>query len=121
VVQGQPLGYFAVLDRQWWISFNAPLGAVLESPILRLNSVYSRDHLHEFASFYGSGAPYVLVPKQAGEDDLQWSLRFARKLGIRYVLETDRDPLPEALRSQVKLVIKAGVLALFELPLVPAK
>jgi hypothetical protein len=121
LVQGQPLGYFAVLDRQWWISFNAPLGAVLESPILRLNSVYSRDHLHEFASFYGSGAPYVLVPKQAGEDELQWSLRFARKLGIRYVLETDRDPLPEALRSQVKLVIKAGVLSLFELPPVPAK
>lgn len=115
-VKGQPLGYFAVLDRQWWISYNAPLGAVLESPILRLNSVYSRDHLHEFASFYGSGAPYVLVPKQEGEDDLQWSLRFARKLGIRYVLETDRDPLPEALRPQVKLVIKVGVLSLFELP-----
>ncbi|MBL9146675.1 MAG: hypothetical protein JNM99_23535 [Verrucomicrobiaceae bacterium] len=115
VVQGQPLGYFAVLDRQWWISYNAPLGAVLESPILRLNSVYARDHLHEFASFYGSGAPYVLVPKQAGEEDLQWSLRLARKLGIRYVLETDRDPLPEALRPQVKLVIKAGVLSLFEL------
>lgn len=121
IVQGQPLGYFAVLDRQWWISYNAPLGAVLESPILRLNSVYSRDHLHEFASFYGSGAPYVLVPKQAGEEDLQWSLRLARKLGIRYLLETDRDPLPEALRPQVKLVIKAGVLSLFELPATASK
>lgn len=115
LVQGRPLGYFAVVDRQWWISLNAPLGAVLESPILRVNSVYALDHLNEFASFYGAKAPYILMPQQKDEDEQAWSFRFMKKLGIRHLITTERDPLPESMKPHVKLLLQGQSLALYEL------
>ena len=82
---------------------------------MRLNSIESVDKVGKTSRYYGSERPFVLVPREAGETEAQWSIRFARKLGVRRVLEIGDDKLPEEIRAIVRPVASSGPLQLFEI------
>lgn len=116
-LSGRPFGYFASSDRGWWIPMRAVLGSLLDSRCVRLSVI---DERHRDASrYYGFGAPFALVPPKRGENPDAWSLRFARKLGIRHVISTPENPVPAKVRARCKPVASAPGLMLYELPEAP--
>jgi hypothetical protein len=113
-LRGRPVGYFAVADRGWWISKNSLLGGLLESRIMRLNPLDETGSAH--SRFYGSQAPFRLLPPGRDEPVFEWSLRYAEKLGVRHVIETWQDRLPKSVRAKARPVVSAAGLMLYELP-----
>lgn len=111
----EPFGYFAKSDRNWWIPKHSTLASMLGVRCVRLNSIESVDKVGKTSRYYGSERPFVLVPREAGETEAQWSIRFARKLGVRRVLEIGDDKLPEEMRATVRPVASSGPLRLFEI------
>lgn len=111
---GQQWGYFAERDRNWWIPQMSALAGVLDSRCLRLNEIPDKDRKSNAARFYGSGRLYDLVPEVAGESHLNWSVRLATKLDIRYVVEFDRAPLPADLRPTLTEVLKVPGLRIYQ-------
>ena len=111
---GQPVGYFARADRNWWISKHGLLGGLLESRIVRLNPLDERQTSHFSEAAYK--IPFEWLPPAKDEPTSVWSLRLARKLGIRHVVETWEDKLPRRVREQCKPVWAGPGLMLYELP-----
>lgn len=114
ITQGQPVGYFAKADRNWWISKHGLLGGLLESRIVRLNPLDERKTSHFSEAAYK--IPFEWLPPAKDEPSSEWSLRLATKLGIRHVLETWEDKLPRRVREQCKPVWAGPGLMLYELP-----
>ena len=114
-LKGRAVGYFAKTDRQWWISKHSTLASLLDVRCVRLNSLPSMDG-DPYSRYYGARRPLELVPAREGELPAEWSLRFARRLGIRLILETDADPLPESIKTGAKVLHAGSTLRLFELP-----
>ena len=115
VVRGERIGFFAKTDRHWWIPANSAITASIGSPCVRLNMIPAIDDAQTLGSFYGSQLPYQLVPKREGESSLDWSMRFAAALKIRFFMETPRDQLPDALRSRLKTEVEAPGLKIYSL------
>ena len=116
VIKGGKIGYYAVEDRHWWIPKHAPLTAMIESPCVRLNMITAKDQDAMLGKFYGSGVPYDLVPKKSGENDLDWSLRYAHAIEVKFVMETPQDQIPEVIKSRTKLVLEVPGLKFYTLP-----
>jgi hypothetical protein len=114
LTQGQPVGYFAKADRNWWISKHGLLGGLLESRIVRLNPLDERNTSHFSEAAYK--IPFEWLPPAKDEPSSEWSIRLAKKLGIRHVLETWEDKLPRKVREQSKPVWAGPGLMLYELP-----
>jgi hypothetical protein len=114
-LNGQAVGYFAQTDRQWWISKHSTLASLLDVRCVRLNSIPSMDG-DPYSRYYGASRPLELVPAREGESPAEWSLRFARRLGIRMIMETDADPLPETIKTGAKVLHAGPSLRLYELP-----
>ena len=115
VLRGNKFGYFASKDRPWWIPHHASLAAVLGSSCTRLNPIREMDEASSYAQFYGCEKPRVLVPQQPEEPDLDWALRFATALGIRFLIETDQDAIPIEIKKRATLSATAAGLRLYEL------
>jgi hypothetical protein len=113
-LHGQPFGYFAKQDRNWWISKYAGLASHLQSRCVRLNKIESNDLHTEASRFYGSSRPEELCVPLAGESPEAWSLRFASKLGVRFVLETGDDAIPAAVLGHLREVVAIPGMKLFE-------
>lgn len=111
-LKGQPFGYFARSDRQWWIPKHTPLASLLEARCIRLNELPGTDI---FTRYYGADLLHELAPKKASDTAELWSVHLARKLSIRHVLEVAPDELPAAMKPYLKEVAKANGLRLFEL------
>ena len=114
-LQGRPFGYFAVMDREWWIPEQSSLAAVLDSRCIRLNEIDLVDKHGTFSQYYGADIPHRLVPAQPGESADAWSLRFARRLGLACVLELQPGTLPAAIKAQCRPLASAGGMTLFEI------
>lgn len=114
-LKGRAVGYFAKTDRQWWISKHSTLASLLGVRCVRLNSLSSMDG-DPYSRYYGASRPLELVPAREGESSADWSLRFAQRLGIRLILETDADPLPESIKTGAKVLHAGSTLRLYELP-----
>lgn len=114
ITKGRPVGYFARTDRNWWISKHGLLGGLLESRIIRLNPLDERKTSHFSEISYK--IPFEWLPPEKDEPSSTWSLRLAKKLGVRHVLETWEDKLPRRLREQCKPVWAGPGLIVFELP-----
>lgn len=112
---GRPFGYFTESDRQWWISKHCTLASFLDSRCVRLNGIPAVDG-DQHSQYYGAARPRELVPRQPGETEHEWSLRLARQLSVRHLLETGSDLLPDDLRPRVRLVCAGKTLRLYELP-----
>jgi len=113
-LRGRPVGYFAKGDRGWWIPKNSLLGGLLESRIMRLNPLDESGSAH--SRFYGSQAPFRLLPPGKDEPVYAWSLRYAEKIGVRHVIETWEDRLPKSVRARARPIVSAAGLMLYELP-----
>ena len=117
-LQGRPFGYFASSDRQWWIPKHTALASLLEARCIRLNELPGTD---AYTRYYGADLIHQLAPRQPDDTAEVWSVRLARKLSIRYVLEIAPDPLPPAMKPYLKEVAQAHGLRLYELgPLPPS-
>lgn len=114
LTQGQPIGYFAKADRNWWISKHGLLGGLLESRVVRLNPLDERQTSHFSEAAYK--IPFEWLPPTKDEPTSEWSLRLAQKLGIRHVVETWEDKLPRRVREQCKPIWAGPGLMLYELP-----
>jgi hypothetical protein len=108
-------GYFSKSERNWWIPKEATLASALESRCIRLNEIPKLDIESDAAQFYGSGRIYSIAPKIAGETDIQWSLRLAERLGIRYLIETDSMTCPDGMRPSVREVMRTEKIRVFEI------
>lgn len=115
VIGNEEFGYFAPTDRPWWIPNDSSLAAILGTSCTRLNLIPETDETSTHARFYGAKMPRVLVPKLDGESEDSWSLRFARRLGIRFLIETDQHPIPAAVKPIVTPVTELPGLRVFRL------
>lgn len=112
-LEGRPMGYFAGSDRQWWISKYSTLASFLDARCVRLNSIASVDG-DSHSKYYGATRPRELVPEKTGETQNEWSLRLAKRLNVRHVIETDEDPLPIELKSRTRQIAGGNHLRLYE-------
>jgi len=115
VLQESTWGYFAERDRNWWIPQNAVFAGLLNSRCVRLNEIRERDRESDAARFYGAGRPYDLVPRRPGEADTNWSLRFAAKLGIQFIVEFEKSPLPPAAMPALEEKLQVPGLRIFKI------
>lgn len=113
--KGGKIGYFAASDRNWWIPRNSLITSFIGSACVRLNVIPEVDEAGGLGNFYGSAAPFVLVPRRDGESGEEWSLRFARALGVHLLMETNQDKLPQAVQKQVTLLVEVSGLRLYRL------
>lgn len=114
-LKGKPFGYFATMDREWWIPEQSSLAAVLDSRCIRLNEIDLVDKHGTFSKYYGADIPHRLVPALPGESSDAWSLRFARQLGLACIVELKPDSLPAAIKAQCRPLASAGGMTLFEI------
>ena len=117
VLHGQPFGYMTNKDRGWWISKDALLASVLGTRSVRINPL---DSDHGRTGFYGNAAPFQLVPAVPDESLPQWCLRFMAKMGVRHLIETRADPLPQGLKDSCRKVASIEGIDLYELSATPA-
>lgn len=111
---GQPFGYFAERDRGWWIPMQASLASLMDVRCIRLNP--RPEHREQSSVFYGFDAPLRLTRPRPDEDEIKWSVRFARDLGIRHVISTPRNPIPKSLKPECRAVAAVPSMVLYELP-----
>ncbi len=116
ILKGSTWGYFAERDRNWWIPQHAVLAGLLDSRCVRLNEIRERDQESHAARFYGVGRPFDLVPRLPGETDAVWSLRLAQRLGIRFIVEFGKSPLPQEVLPTLREKASFSGLRIFELP-----
>ncbi len=114
IVKGGRIGFFAHTDRHWWIPGNSAITAIISSPCVRLNVIPDIDESANLGAFYGSQVPYALVPKRENEAPMGWSLRYAAKLGVRHIMVTPTDYLPDELKDRTRLVLEVPGLKLYE-------
>jgi hypothetical protein len=112
---GSLWGYFSKRERNWWIPKEATLASALESRCIRLNEIPELDIESDAAQFYGSGRVYSIVPKTEGETEIEWSLRLAKRLGIRYLIETDSMALSDEIGPSVREVRRIEKIRVFEI------
>jgi hypothetical protein len=108
-------GYFSTRERNWWIPKESTLASALECRCIRLNEIPELDINSNAAQFYGSGRVFSIVPKLKGETEIEWSLRLAGRLGIRYLIETDAMVLPEGMRPHVREVMRTEKIRVYEI------
>ena len=116
LLQGQPWGYFASSDRNWWISQHAILAGALNARCIRLNLIPSRDTTTDAARFYGSSRPLDLNPRLASDSDAAWALRLATHLGIKYLLVPEPNAVPTDFLSQTQEILRSTTWSLHRLP-----
>lgn len=112
-LRGRPFGYLARNDRDWWIPKLCPLGAVLDSRCVRLNPLDESKSAHFNPKL--SRIPLEWMPPRKDESPVDWSLRLAKALGIRHIIETWQDPLPSVIRARLKPLHTAPGLFLYEI------
>lgn len=115
VLKGETFGYITQQDRPWWISKCGLLAAMMDSRCVRLNPLKSADVDDTFSKFYHSYLPMELVPYKAGDPLPEWCIKFARKLGVRYILHTQPDPVPAAIARYCRPVFTDQDMILYEL------
>ncbi len=115
LLRREPFGYFTEHDRNWWIPKQAILAGLLNTRCMRLNSIEARDKTSSAAKFYGSSRPVDLVSRIEGEAEAAWSLRLAKKLGIKFILAAEDMHPPEELQKQLKSVLRVDGLEVFEI------
>ncbi len=103
-LRGEPFGYFSRKDRNWWITRHSVVGSMLDSRATRLNTLEIDDLSR--AKFYGSARPLQLLPVKPGEDELDWCLRLADKLQLKFIIEFDADPLPPEFSAKLHEIVK---------------
>lgn len=119
-LHGQPFGYIAKSDRPWWIPKRAFMAALLDSRCVRLNPLADADVGNSYSRFYNSYRLMELTPYQEGTPINEWSLKLARSLGIRHILQTKADPVPPAIAAACKPVFQSGDFTLYEIQQPPA-
>lgn len=115
VLKGEPFGYLTANDRPWWIPRHGFLAAQLDSRCVRLNPLVEADVKDHFSRFYNSYRLMELTPYNAGEPTFDWSLRLARSLGIRYILQTRADSMPASVIAACRPVFQSGDFTLHEI------
>ena len=108
---GEPFGYFAPKDRQWWLPWHSSMAALLDVRCMRIQELPKEDVEHNPAS----NRPYRLVPPMAGETPDAWTLRFLPKAGIRFLMEFSNNKLPEGVKSHAHQILKVPYVTLYEL------
>jgi hypothetical protein len=116
-LKGEPYGYFTAKDRPWWIPQRAFMAALLDSRCIRLNPVMSADVSNRFSRFYNSFELMTLVPYGEGEPLHEWSLKVARKLGIKYIVKSPGDPVPAEIEVASEKVYETEGIAVLKLKL----
>lgn len=113
-LRGRPFGYFAKVDRPWWMSKHSSIAAVLDVRCLRLQQIEGEAD-EAYARYYGFARPYQLVPTTPQEPADLWSLRFARHMGIERLIEFGSDTIPDAVKKHLRAVISVPHATLYEL------
>lgn len=119
-LQGQPFGYIAKADRPWWIPKRSFIAALLDSRCVRLNPLQEADVSNSYSRFYNSYRLMELTPYEEGTPIHEWSLKLAKSLGIRHILQTKHDPVPQAVVAACKPVFQSGDFILYEIQQPPA-
>lgn len=113
-LRGRAFGYFAKVDRPWWMSKHSSVAAMLEARCVRLQQMEGEND-EAYARYYGAARPYQLVPRYEGESADDWSLRFAHKTGVDCMIELGSDTIPEAVKKHLRVVIAVPHATLYEL------
>ncbi len=119
-LHGQPFGYISKADRPWWIPKRAFMAALLDSRCVRLNPLQDADVGNSYSRFYNSYRLMELTPYKEGTPIHEWSLKLAKSLGIRHILQTKSDPVPPAIVAACKAVFQTGDVILYEIQQPPA-
>ncbi|MGV3661828.1 MAG: hypothetical protein ACO1TE_16700 [Prosthecobacter sp.] len=119
-LQGRPFGYIAKGDRPWWIPKRAFAAALLDCRCVRLNPLAEADVGNHYSRFYNSYRLMELTPYKEGTSIHEWSLRLAKSLGIRHILQTKFDIVPPAIAAACKPVFQSGDFLLYEIQQPPA-
>jgi hypothetical protein len=113
-LQGAPFGYFGPDDR-WWIPLQSQLAAHLGTRCARLNEGNQRSDAMN--RHYFNDKPHAVLPRNDGETPNAWSLRFANKLGIDFVMEIEPEAmLPNEIKAASTLCVSTPTLRLYKLP-----
>lgn len=110
-LRGRPVGYFATRDRPWWLPWHSSFAAMLDVRCMRLQEILAGDVEKNAAST----RPYEILPPLAGETQDEWSLRFARKIGIECIVEFSNNPVPSAIKAKARELVKVPYVKLYEL------
>jgi hypothetical protein len=113
-LRGRPFGYFAAIDRPWWLPKHSTVAALLDTRCTRLQEI-DGEYDAAYARYYGSTRPYELVPPSKEETADEWSLRFARKLGIECVIEFGGEKLPATVKAKAREIASVPHAKLYEL------
>lgn len=115
VLHGEAYGYYAIMDRPWWIPKNSFTAALLDTHCVRLNPLEEADHKDNYSRFYNSYKIMELVPYEKGKPFHVWSLRLARSLGVRNILTTPADFIPEEIKKSCHIVYESGDYRLYRI------
>ncbi|MBK8094443.1 MAG: hypothetical protein IPK32_21395 [Verrucomicrobiaceae bacterium] len=116
---GHAVGYFAKSDGGWWLPIHGSLAATLEARCIRIAPMKSELRGGTgVARYYGVSRPFELVPPLPDENMDAWSLRFARHVGIDYLMECGKDTLPPSIKAQSREIARIPGLVLYKLPAV---
>jgi len=112
---GETFGYVARSDRSWWLPKFAFIASLLDSRCIRLNPLQSADVDDKYSKAFGVCLPMDVVPYEKGEPVNGWSLKLARKIGVRYLLHSSLEPLPPAIISECTPVVQVKDIILYRL------
>jgi len=114
ILNGAPVGYIATQDRGWWIPQRGVMSSIIGSRIIRLNPLKSEQDIAS-SVFYGYHKPFTLVKPIPQENVNAWTLRFAQKLGIQYLIEFPSQPLPPPILEWTKRVVSTPSFSIYTL------
>lgn len=112
---GEPYGYFTTEDRAWWLPKYSFLAALLDSRCIRLWPLKSADLDNRFSRAASDFLPLEMVPMAKDEPIGAWSLRFIRRLKLKWLLSEKGAPLPDEVRPYLELVSQGDGIKLYRI------
>jgi hypothetical protein len=112
---GEPFGYFTTQDRAWWLPGYSSLAALLDTRCIRLWPLKSADLDNRFSRAASDFLPLEMVPMVKDEPIGAWSLRFIRRLHLKWLLSEKGAPLPDEVRPYLELVSQGDGIKLYRI------
>ena len=112
---GEPFGYFTTQDRACWLPGYSSLAALLDTRCVRLWPLKSADIDNRFSRAASDFLPLEMVPMVKDEPIGAWSLRFIRRLQLKWLLSEKGAPLPDEVRPYLQLVSQGDGIKLYRI------
>ena len=120
-LKGETFGYYASMDRQWWVPKYAFVSAMVDARCIRLVPSQKADIENRISRASTSFLPMEIVPFKPGDSIIDWSLKLAKALNVSYVLGTRYDPVPPAIVAASDCVFTDDDVVLYRLRSTPSK